>query len=56
MSVGKPQEKRLFGRPLHRWQDDIKMDDKYNRDLIPVAQGREQLWAAGRIVMNFRYL
>jgi len=55
MSDGNPQEKRPFGRPRHRWQDDIKIDDKYSRGLIPVVQGREQL-CAGRIVMNFRHL
>ena len=26
VSVGKPDEKRLLGRPRHRWQDDIKVD------------------------------
>jgi len=24
--VGKPEGKRLFGRPRHRWQDNIKMN------------------------------
>jgi hypothetical protein len=24
--VGKPEGKRLFGRPRHRWEDNIKMD------------------------------
>jgi hypothetical protein len=24
--VGKPEEKRPFGRPRHRWEDNIKMD------------------------------
>jgi hypothetical protein len=24
--VGKPEKKRLFGRPRHRWEDNIKMD------------------------------
>jgi hypothetical protein len=24
--MGKPEEKRLFGRPRHRWGDNIKMD------------------------------
>jgi hypothetical protein len=24
--VGKPEGKRLLGRPRHRWMDDIKMD------------------------------
>jgi hypothetical protein len=23
---GKPEGKRLLGRPRHRWEDDIKMD------------------------------
>jgi hypothetical protein len=24
--VGKPEEKRLLGRPRHRWEDNTKMD------------------------------
>jgi hypothetical protein len=24
--VGKPEGKRLLGRPMHRWDDGIKMD------------------------------
>jgi hypothetical protein len=24
--VGKPEGKRPLGRPMHRWQDNIKMD------------------------------
>jgi hypothetical protein len=24
--VGKPERKRLLGRPKHRWEDEIKMD------------------------------
>jgi hypothetical protein len=24
--VGKPEEKRLLGRPRHRWEDNIRMD------------------------------
>jgi hypothetical protein len=24
--VGKPEEKRPYGRPRRRWEDDIKMD------------------------------
>jgi hypothetical protein len=24
--VGKPEEKRPYGRPRHRWKDNIKMD------------------------------
>jgi hypothetical protein len=26
VSVGKPEGKRLFGRPRHRWEDNIKKD------------------------------
>jgi hypothetical protein len=26
--VGKPEEKRPFGRPRHRWEDEIRMDLK----------------------------
>jgi hypothetical protein len=26
--VGKPEGKRPLGRPRHRWEDDIKMDER----------------------------
>jgi len=26
--VGKPEEKRLIGRPRRRWEDNIKMDNQ----------------------------
>jgi hypothetical protein len=26
VSVGKPEEKRLLGRPRRRWEDEIRMD------------------------------
>jgi hypothetical protein len=44
--VGKPEGKRLLGRPRRRWEDDIKMDlreigiDGGNR--IRLAQDRVQ--------------
>jgi hypothetical protein len=28
MLVGKPEEKRLLGRPRRRWEDNIKMDHR----------------------------
>jgi len=28
VSVGKPEGKRLLGRPRRRWEDNIKMDHK----------------------------
>ena len=26
--VGKPEEKRLLGKPKHRWENNIKMDSQ----------------------------
>jgi hypothetical protein len=44
--VGKPEEKRLLGRPRRRWQDNIKMDLQVvgcgNMDWIKLAQDRDR--------------
>ena len=43
--VGKPEGKRLLGRPRHRWEDDIKMDLQelgcWVMDWIKLAQDRQ---------------
>ena len=43
--VGKPQGKRAFGRPMHRWRDHIKTDLQEVvggvKDRIKLAQDRE---------------
>ena len=44
--VGKPEGKRLLGRPRHKWEDNIKMDLKEvgcgGMDWVKLAQDRDQ--------------
>jgi len=44
--VGKPEGKRLLGRPRGRWEDDIKIDLKEfgwsNRDCNDMAQDTDK--------------
>jgi hypothetical protein len=44
--VGKPDGKRLLGRPRRRWVDNIKMELREIRwdgmDLVDLAQDRDQ--------------
>jgi hypothetical protein len=55
--VGKPERKRLLGRPRRRWED-IRMDLKEIRwedvDWIHLAQDRDQWGALVNKVMNIR--
>jgi hypothetical protein len=43
--VGKPEGKKLLGRPIHRWEDNIKINLQKvgygDMDWIRLAQGRE---------------
>jgi hypothetical protein len=56
--VGKPEGKRLLGRPRHRWIDNIKMDLLEIRvsvvDWIGLAQDRYRWRALVNSVMNLR--
>jgi hypothetical protein len=56
--VGKPEGKRPFGRPRHRWEDDIKMDLQEVgcgvMDWIELAQDRDRWPALVNAVMNLR--
>jgi hypothetical protein len=56
--VGKRGRKRLFGRPVRRWEDNIKMDvmeiGREVVDWIQLAQDRDQWWALMNTVMNLR--
>ena len=56
--VGKPEGKRPFGRPRHRWEDNIKMDlqemGSWGMDWIELAQDGDRWWALVNAVMNFR--
>jgi hypothetical protein len=60
VSVGKPQEKRLLGRPRRRWENGIRMD---LRELgwdgvgwFQLAEGRSRWRAIVNAVMNLRVL
>jgi hypothetical protein len=48
-SMGKPEGKRVLGRPRHVWENNIKMDLKEiewgGMDWIPLTQDRDQ-WRA----------
>ena len=56
--VGKPEIKRPFGRPRHRWEDNIKMDLQEvgcgGMDWIEMAQDRDRWRAFFSAVMNLR--
>ena len=56
--VGKPEGKRLLGRPRRRWEDNIKMDFREvgsnPREWIDLAENRDQWRAYVRAVMNLR--
>jgi hypothetical protein len=54
--VGKPEGKRLLGRPWHRWVDSVKVDRREigwgGMDWIDLAQGRDQWRALLNMVTN----
>jgi hypothetical protein len=56
--VGKPEGKRLLGRPKHGWEDSIKMDLLEVRcggmDWIDLAQDRDRWRTLVNAVMNHR--
>jgi hypothetical protein len=56
--VGKPEGKRLLGRPRHRWEDNIKMDIQEvgcgGMDWIDLAQDMDRWRAVMNTVMNLR--
>jgi hypothetical protein len=56
--VGKPEGKRLLGRPRCRWVGNIKMDLREvgwdGMDLIDLAQNRDQWKVLVNAVMNLR--
>jgi hypothetical protein len=56
--VGKPEGKRLLGRPRRRWEDNIKMDLQEvggdRGDWMELAQDRYRWRALVGTVRNFR--
>jgi hypothetical protein len=56
--VGKPEGKRLLGRPISRWVDNIRMDLLEilwgGVDWIGLAQDRDKWRALVNTVMNLR--
>jgi hypothetical protein len=56
--VGKPEGKRLLGRPRHRWEDNVRMDLQEvgcaYEDWIGLAQDTDRWWALVSAVRNLR--
>jgi hypothetical protein len=53
--VGKPEGKRLLGRPRHRWEDTVRMDVGCGcENWIEMAQNRDRWRALVSAVMNLR--
>jgi len=56
--LGKPEGKKLLGRPEHRWEDNVKIDLQEvgcgDMDWIDLAQKRDRWRALVNAVMNFR--
>jgi hypothetical protein len=54
--VGKPEGKRLLGRPRRRWEDNIRIDLRElgwgGMDWIDLAQDRDQWRALVNTVIN----
>jgi len=55
--VGKPEGKRLLGRPRRRWEDNIKMDLREvgrGGEWMELAQDRDRWRTLVNTAMNFR--
>jgi hypothetical protein len=56
--VERPEGRRLLGKPMRRWEDNIKMDLREigfgDVDWIHWAQDRDRWWALVNTVMNLR--
>jgi hypothetical protein len=59
--VGKPEGKKLLGRPRRRWEDNIKMDLQEvggggREDLMELAQDSDRWRALVGTVWDFRVI
>jgi hypothetical protein len=56
VSVGKPEGKRPLGRPRHRWEDNINIQEVgcESMDWIELAQDRDRWRALVNAIINFR--
>jgi len=55
--MGRPEGKRLFGRPRRKWEDNIKMNIQevgWGMDWIGLAQERGKWQAFGNTVVNLQ--
>ena len=56
--VVKPESKRPLGRPIRKWEDNIKMELRKvgcdPRDWIGLAEDKDQWRAYVRVVLNLR--
>jgi len=56
--VGRPEGKKLLGRPRPRWEDNIKLDLREigidGANWIQLVQDRVQLWACVNTIINLR--
>ena len=56
--MGKPEGNRPLGRPMRRWEDNIKMDLRGvgcdPREWMDLAEDRDQWRAYVKAVMNLR--
>jgi hypothetical protein len=53
----RPEGRRQFVRPGHRWKDNIKMDlqeVEWGMDWINLAEDGDRWWAVMNTVMNLR--
>jgi hypothetical protein len=55
--VGKPEGKEPFGRPRHRWEDNIKMDLQEVRceGMVDVAKDKNRRRELVNVVMNILF-
>jgi hypothetical protein len=53
IQVGKPEGKRLLGRPRHKWEDNTRMNLKeINWESVVWTHFAQGLWAVVNMVMN----